>query len=89
MSAQAQLVGGWLPYHPLTAQDKKVFEEALKGFVGVHYTPLEVSTQVVNGTNYRYLSNAQVPGTEVIYKVIVSIYAPLQGAPHITGIQQL
>ncbi|MCU1722845.1 MULTISPECIES: hypothetical protein [unclassified Pseudomonas] len=89
MSAQAQIVGGWSAYHPLTAQDKKVFQEALHGFVGVQYTPLEVSTQVVNGTNYRYLSNAQVPGSELIYKVIVSIYAPTNGAPHITGIQQI
>ncbi len=89
MTAQAQIVGGWTPYHQLDAQDKKVFQEALTGFVGVHYTPLEVSTQVVNGTNYRYLSNAQVPGTELVYKVIVSIYAPLNGAPHVTEIHRI
>ncbi|MDU9391966.1 hypothetical protein [Pseudomonas sp. zfem002] len=90
MTAQEQFVGGWTPYHPLTAQDKAVFEEALAGFVGVNYQPLEVSTQVVNGTNYRYLTNASLPGaSQVVWRAVVEIYAPINGKPHITQIHRI
>ena len=54
MSTEQTIPGGWTPYRPLTAEDRKVFNEAMKGFVGVTYTPNEVSTQVVAGTNYRF-----------------------------------
>ena len=51
MSEQAVLLGGWTAYHKLSAKDQAVFNQALEGFVGVQYTPFEVSTQVVAGTN--------------------------------------
>lgn len=79
-------VGGWTPYHELTPKDQAVFKEALEGFVGVQYTPETVSTQVVAGTNYRYHSKAQQPGSPASWAAIVEIYAPLEGKPHITQI---
>lgn len=89
MTAQEHLVGGWTPYHPLTPKDKEVFKEALGGFVGVNYTPEEVSSQVVNGTNYRYLSKASLPGSSASWQAIVEIYAPINGKPHITQIHRI
>lgn len=86
MSAQATLVGGWSVYHPLTPEDQLVFNEALSGFVGVHYEPSEVSTQLVNGTNYRFKCNASVPPADVIWQAIVEIYKPINGKPHIVSI---
>ncbi|WP_449388458.1 hypothetical protein [Chryseobacterium lineare] len=83
------LVGGWTAFHPLTPEDKKVFEEAMHGFVGVVYTPLEVSTQVVNGVNYRYKCNASMPPSEVIWQAIVEIYQPIDGKPHVVGITRI
>jgi hypothetical protein len=83
------LLGGWTSFHPLTPNDKQVFDEALKGFVGVNYTPTAVSTQVVSGTNYRFKCKAQVPGSEVMWEALVEIFAPLQGMPHITGIVRI
>ena len=80
------VVGGWSPYHSLTAQDKAVFDEAMKGFVGVTYTPQTVSTQVVAGTNYRYKCIASMPPAQVVWEAIVEIFQPLNGAPYITGI---
>jgi hypothetical protein len=80
------VVGGWTPYHKLTPEDKLVFDEALKGFVGVKYTPYTVATQVVLGTNYRYKCTASVPPTDVVSEAIVEIYKPLNGKPYITGI---
>ncbi|WP_336981144.1 MULTISPECIES: hypothetical protein [unclassified Cedecea] len=85
---QTLLPGGWTAYHPLTAQDRKVFEKALNGHLGVDYEPQKVKTQVVAGTNYRFLCEASVPPSTAVWEAIVEIYAPLpgQGAPHITQI---
>ena len=84
-----ELVGGWTAYHPLTPEDQKVFDEAMNGFVGVKYQPQSVSTQVVNGTNYRYQCLASMPPSEVVWEAIVEIYAPINGQPHVVGIQRL
>lgn len=83
------MVGGWSPYHPLTPQDRKVFDEAMNGFVGVQYTPNTVSTQVVAGTNYRFKCTASMPPSEVIWEAIVEIFQPLNGKPYVTGIVRL
>jgi len=89
MTAQEQNIGSWTAYHPLDNHEYVVFNEALAGFVGVEYEPQEVAVQVVNGINYLYLCNGSVPDLNILYKVIVSIYAPINGAPHITEIRQL
>lgn len=79
--------GGWSPYREVTPQDQKIFNEALAGLLGVQYTPTLVSTQVVNGTNYRYQANATVPGpTPYTWQVIVEIYVPINGTPHLVQI---
>ncbi|MDP9528533.1 hypothetical protein [Pseudomonas protegens] len=89
MTAQEALVGGWTAYHELTPKDKEVFEEAMTGFVGVDYTPELVSTQLVNGTNYRYQTQASLPGSSGSWQAIVEIYAPINGKPHITQIHRI
>lgn len=89
MSTQQTMLGGWTPYHPLTPNDQKVFNEAMKGLVGVHYTPQLVSTQIVDGTNYRFKCQASIPPAEVIWEAVVDIYAPLEGQPIITGIHRI
>jgi hypothetical protein len=78
--------GGWSPYHALTAEDKKIFDEAMHGFVGVKYTPQMVSTQVVAGMNYRFKCSATMSPSNAIWEAIVEIYSPLQGKPYVTGI---
>lgn len=83
------MVGGWSPYHPLTPKDRAVFDEAMKGFVGVKYTPNTVSTQVVAGTNYRFKCTASMPPSEVVWEAIVEIFQPLKGSPYVTGIVRL
>lgn len=83
------VVGGWSAYHPLTTEDKAVFDEAMKGFVGVKYTPQAVSTQVVAGTNYRYKCIASMPPAQVVWEAIVEIFQPLDGVPYVTGIVRL
>lgn len=90
LESEKTIVGGWTAYRPLTAEDHKIFDEALHGFVGVSYDPQEVSTQVVAGINYRFKCKATLPGPEPIqWEAIVEIYAPLDGKPHITSITKL
>lgn len=74
----------------LTQEAKNVFDKAFEGFVGVHYTPVAVSTQVVAGTNYAFFCNAKgvFPGA-IRQAALVNIYQPLQGAPKITDIRLL
>ena len=87
LNNQQAVVGGWSAYHKLTPQDQKVFDEALKGLVGVKYTPETVSTQVVAGMNYRFKCTASIPPAMVVWEAIVEIFQPLGGGqPHITGI---
>lgn len=88
-SAEAPVVGGWTLYHPLTPSDQKVFTEAMKGFVGVKYTPQSVSTQVVAGKNYRFKCAASMPPSNAVWEAIVEIFDPLNGAPYVTGIVRL
>lgn len=89
MATLESLVGGWTAYHPLTPEDQQVFKEALNGFIGVNYEPSEVSTQLVNGTNYRYKCTASIPPAEVVWQAIVEIYKPINGKPHIVSIIRL
>ncbi len=89
LNEQETIVGGWSSYTPLTAQDQAVFEQAMKGFLGVKYTPNTVSTQVVAGTNYRYKCTASMPPAEVVWEAIVEIFQPIDGAPYVVGIVRL
>lgn len=73
--------GGWSPFEPLTEEDRKVFDEAMNGLVGVEYTPEKVAKQVVNGTNYRFFCYGNTLTAEPNkFPAIVKIYAPLPGA---------
>lgn len=90
-NAQANnMLGGWSDTHKPDANEIKVFEEAFEGFVGVNYTPLTVKTQLVNGTNYIYTTEAKgvYPGAQS-YKAQVSIYKPIHGRAVITNIVRL
>lgn len=90
LKANETIVGGWSPYRALTAEDRKVFNEALNGFVGVNYSPNEVATQIVAGVNYRFKCTASIPPSDVMWEAIVEIYQPLgDKKPHITGITRL
>lgn len=89
MSNQDTIVGGWTAYHALTEKDRTVFNEALAGFVGVHYQPEKVSTQIVAGTNYRFKCLASVPPALVVWESVVEIYQPFNGVPHIIGITRV
>lgn len=81
------MVGGWSPFRPLDPEDLLIFNEAMEGFVGVSYRPLMVSTQVVNGTNYRFECEAKVVSPEAsLEHALIEIYQPRDGRPQLRSI---
>ena len=90
MVEAAQVPGGYGPFAPVDANTKAVFEQAMSGILGVGYTPLIVSTQVVAGTNYLFMCNAKVvaPGTTA-FPVEVIIFQPLNGKPHLVSVKRV
>lgn len=84
------MAGGWTSFGPVTPEEQVIFKTALAGLVGVDYVPEAVSTQVVAGTNYRFLSKATpvYPGAQP-YPALVTIFQPLNGQPHVTSITKL
>lgn len=80
--------GGWTDFSfTITPNAKEIFDFALKGLVGVKYTPLAFATQVVAGTNYCFLSQGKVvyPGAPDLAAKLY-ICKPLQGDPYIMRI---
>lgn len=67
-----QIVGGYTQQRNLTKQDKQLFKNTYKGKDKL--TPISVSTQVVNGTNYKFICKDKHGK-----KVTVIIY---QSLPH-------
>ena len=72
--------GGWSPWKFVTPDVRAVFDEATKGLLGVDYLPLEFSTQVVEGMNYRFICEAKmIFPDDRSYIVIMEIYKPQGG----------
>ena len=69
---EKQIVGGYTQQRNLTKQDKQLFKNTYKGKDKL--TPISVSTQVVNGTNYKFICKDKHGK-----KVTVIIY---QSLPH-------
>lgn len=86
------LCGGFTDLRTPTEQEKELFRTVTAGLVGVSYTPEQVSTQIVAGTNYRFVCkavSATLPAET--YQAEVVVYQPLpgQGEARITGIKRL
>ena len=78
-----QTVGGWTETEvkEITPEMQKIFDEATDKLIGVDYKAVElIGTQIVNGTNYKFLAESQVvyPGAEK-QTVIITIYKDLDG----------
>jgi len=80
-------VGGYTDFRKVKDDDMKVFNEAMENHVGVQFTPHEVATQVVNGTNYRFkcISKVVAPDTKE-EECLVEIYKPIQGKAELNNI---
>ncbi len=91
MSNTSKLLGAYTPYScQIDANAKAAFAEATRDILGVRYLPVAVSQQLVAGMNYKFFCNSEsVTQFPVNGAAIVSIYKPLDGPAHVTGIQQI
>ena len=72
---RTQTAGGYTAMRVPTAEDKAVFDEAMKGLAGVTYTPDSVATQI---TNYKFLCTARTAAREpMTYRAEAVVYKPL------------
>ena len=83
-------LGGWTltPGAELSEEAQAAFGKAMDGLVGVSYEPLAlVGTQLVSGTNYCILCQAQVVVPNAVpYYALVYVYRDTQGKAEISRI---
>ncbi|WP_222937634.1 hypothetical protein [Spartinivicinus ruber] len=89
--ANTVIPGGWTLYRTdLSRDEMTVFNRALDGLVGVGYTPFAVSTQVVAGTNYKFICNAQPTYPDAApYAVVIKVYQSLDGELELLSITDI
>jgi len=91
LKEEAVMVGAFSTFScNIDGQANNAFNEAFENFVGVKYSPVAVSQQVVAGMNYRFFCNSKmVTPFSVNGSAMVSIYKPLNGNAHIVSIQNI
>jgi predicted secreted protein len=69
-NALSQKPGGWSEFKPVTegSEAAEIFEKT-RPALGIHYKPLLYSQQVVNGSNYIFLADAEIVGGQRWYAV--------------------
>ena len=90
---QEEIVGGFISVEDGTLTDelKAIFNKALDGLTGATYEPVElIATQVVAGTNYKFLANGTKttnPVTKGTY--YVTVYEDLNGNVSLLDIETI
>lgn len=82
--------GGWSALRVLNDDDKKLFEKAFAGLVGVSYEPLIVESQIVEGVNYRFICNATtITADPQTFAAVATVWSKADGSVEITAIKKL
>lgn len=76
---------------PITKEDTERFEKATKELVGASYEPVAMlGTQVVSGTNYKYLCHEALVTATPTYKwAVVTVYEDLEGNVSLGEVEDL
>lgn len=85
IAAQEQVCGGYSNPQQLSQEESEMFYALVKD-EKTEFTPLSVSRQVVNGTNYKFLCTFRDPEGNS-GSCFVIIYKPLNGEPEIKGLE--
>lgn len=82
--------GSWTYQPYLTPYDSFIFYNAIGEQSDYFYRPIAVAKQIVNGTNYKFITIAE-PKTDNLpaHFAVVDIYKPLSGSAYVTSISQL
>lgn len=82
--------GGWNYQSYLTPYDSFIFYSTIGESSDYFYLPIAVAKQVVNGTNYRFMTIAEPISDHLIpHFAIVDIYQPIHEKAYVTNITQL
>jgi predicted secreted protein len=74
----------------LSAEEADAVKEAFSGRVGIDFTPLLVSTQIVSGRNLLLAGNLNAASQRpAVRPALVNVYLPVLGAPRITEIKNI
>lgn len=90
-TGSGKIVGGYTDSRSLTDEEKALFESLASEVAGVKYKPVNVATQVVAGTNYRFLCTGREKGRKgKRFDAVIVIYKPLpgQGDARVTSIER-
>ncbi|MBU3100054.1 MULTISPECIES: hypothetical protein [Clostridium] len=86
-----KICGGWTIQEPVSKENKKVLDIALKGFVGSTFEPIVVATQIVNGVNYVFIAKSTtvtLPPKTGLVKIYVSA-TPAGTEPKLVNIETI
>ncbi|MBR3228319.1 MAG: hypothetical protein IKF68_07220 [Erysipelotrichaceae bacterium] len=90
---EEKAVGAWeeVTDGTITPELQEIFDKAMEGFTGVGYTPVKLlETQLVSGTNYRFLCDSQVVVPDGKKgQAIVTVYKDLEGNVKILDIEEV
>lgn len=82
--------GGWTYQAYLTPYDSFIFYNAIGDHPDYFYRPIAVAKQIVNGTNYRFITIAEPKTTNLSpHFAVVDIYQPLTGGAYVTSISPI
>lgn len=81
------MLGGWTYSKEISPYDAHIFYSSIGTHDDYFYIPVAVATQLVNGTNYKFIAIAEPKKeNEVPFFAVVEIYKPIHDAPYITSI---
>lgn len=82
-------LGEYTAFRKIEEKEKDLFRTVMN-LQGVNYNVLAVATQVVSGTNYRFLCEAKVVIPDPVpFNALITVYAPLNQPPVITEIKNV
>ena len=89
---QETLVGGYSKTRKLTSDEKELFHQVTTSLQGAEYEPENVATQIVAGTNYRFLCKARLLDEKgkkgKRYYAVIVIHKSAEEPPRILSIER-
>lgn len=78
--------GGWTYQADVSPYSTYIFYRAIGESEDYFYYPVAVATQIVNGTNYKFIAIAEPKSSEnTPFFAVIEIYKPIQGEGYVTG----
>lgn len=87
-SPSSAITGAYSADRDITADERAMFDKVIATLdTAKTYEPLQVATQVVSGTNYRFTVTVDDNGTK--YNAHIIIYQPLDGEPEFVSEEKI